>query len=269
MPGGGGRVQRGNERPPLVLIGALGEQLLELVDHQQQPRAAAADRSRCAVAPSGSPAGPRGRARAAWRAVSANPAGSASSPRRTAAASAPASGATRTASSSSGARVGVNTRHGHDAASGADASPAPRIRGSTPARSSDDLPAPDTPDTTSRPAPCRCRDIRSSTSAAAASRPKKNAASCSSNALSPRYGELLTRGAAAATVPACSRAAASASAASARPRAAATNSSRAGPARPSASASSTAVSLRAVRLTPRSRSLTDRGLSFAASASSS
>ena len=75
---------------------------------------------------------------------------------------------------------------------GADASPAPRIRGSTPACSSDDLPAPETPDTTSRPAPCSCRDIRSSSSVVAASRPKKNAASCSSNALSPRYGESIT-----------------------------------------------------------------------------
>ena len=37
VPGGGGRVQRGDERPPLPLLGALGEQLLELVDHQQQP----------------------------------------------------------------------------------------------------------------------------------------------------------------------------------------------------------------------------------------
>jgi hypothetical protein len=36
-PGGGGRVQRGDERPPLPLLGALGEQLFELVDHQQQP----------------------------------------------------------------------------------------------------------------------------------------------------------------------------------------------------------------------------------------
>ena len=52
-------------------------------------------------------------------------------------------------------------------------------------------------------------------------------------------------------------------------RAAATNSPRAGSARPSASASSPAVSLRAVRLMPRSRSLTDRGLRPAASASSS
>ena len=37
VSGGGGRVQRGDERPPLPLVGALGEQLLELVDHQQQP----------------------------------------------------------------------------------------------------------------------------------------------------------------------------------------------------------------------------------------
>ena len=141
---------------------------------------------------SGSSAGPLGCARAACRTVSANPAGSASSPRRTSAASVPASCATRTASSSSGARAGVNNRHGQDADPGADASPAPRSRGSTPARSSEDLPAPDTPDTTSSPAPFSCRDIRSSTWVAAASRPKKNAASRSSNALSPRYGESIT-----------------------------------------------------------------------------
>ena len=53
-----------------------------------------------------------------------------------------------------------------------------------------------------------------------------------------------------------------------RPRAAATNSDRAGSARPSAPASRTAVSWRAVRLMPRSRSLTDRGLTPAALASS-
>ena len=38
VPGAGGRVQRGDERPALPLIRALGEHLLELVDHQQQPR---------------------------------------------------------------------------------------------------------------------------------------------------------------------------------------------------------------------------------------
>jgi hypothetical protein len=65
------------------------------------------------------------------------------------------------------------------------------------------------------------------------------------------------------------RAAASICAVGACPRATATNSSRAGPARPSARASSSAVSLRAVRLIPRSRSLTERGLTLAASASSS
>ncbi len=54
-----------------------------------------------------------------------------------------------------------------------------------------------------------------------------------------------------------------------RPRAAATNTGRTGSARPSAAASNSAVSLRAVRLMPRSRSLTDRGLTPAASASSS
>ena len=63
--------------------------------------------------------------------------------------------------------------------------------------------------------------------------------------------------------------AASTSAAGARPRAAATNSARAGSARPSAPASNTAVSLWAVAWMPRSRSLTDRGDTPAASASSS
>ena len=142
--------------------------------------------------PAESPAAAPGCASAAWRAVSANPAGSASSPRRTAAASTPASPATRTANSSSGARAGVNNRHGQYAAPGAETSPVPRILGSTPARSSDDLPAPDTPDTTSGPVPFNCRDIRASTCVAAASRPKKNAASRSSNAFSPRYGESIT-----------------------------------------------------------------------------
>ena len=37
VPGGGGRVQREDERPPLPLLGALGEQLFELVHHEQQP----------------------------------------------------------------------------------------------------------------------------------------------------------------------------------------------------------------------------------------
>jgi len=56
--------------------------------------------------------------------------------------------------------MGVNTRHGHDAGAGAPASPAARIRGRIPARSSDDFPAADTP---SRPAPVNSRAIRSST----------------------------------------------------------------------------------------------------------
>jgi hypothetical protein len=185
VPGAGGRVQRGDERPPLPLLGALGEQLLELVDHQQQP-ALRQGLAALAAPSSPSPAGGGGRASAACRAGSANLAGSASSPRRTADASVPASSATRSASSSSGALVGVNTTHGHHAAPGATASPSARTCGSTPARSSDDLPAPDTPDTTKSPVPARPRDIRSSTCAVAASRPKKNAASRSPNALSPR-----------------------------------------------------------------------------------
>jgi hypothetical protein len=130
---------------------------------------------------------------AACRAVNVNPSGPAASPRRTSPASAPASGATRTASSSSGDRPGAKTAHGHDAAPGTPASPAPRSRGSTPARSSDDFPAPDAPDTTTTPAPpAAARDIRRSTSVAASSRPKKNAASRSSNAPSPRYGDSTT-----------------------------------------------------------------------------
>jgi hypothetical protein len=211
------------------------------------------------------PGGRYGRASAACRAVSANPSGSAASPRRTAAASAPASGATRSASSSSGARVGVNTTHGHHAAPSAAASPPAAIRGNTPARSNDDFPAPDAPDTTSSPTPPSSHDIRSSTWPAAASRPKKNAASCSPNTASPRYGEPAT---APGRGPALS-AAARTRAGGTVPRAAATNSSAAGPVRPSAPASSTAVSLCAVRLMPRSKLLTDRGDTPAASASSS
>ena len=69
--------------------------------------------------------------------------------------------------------------------------------------------------------------------------------------------------------PPARRTAVSTSAAGTRPRAAATNNARTGSARPSAPPSSTAVSLRAVRLMPRSRSLTDRGLRPAAFASSS
>jgi hypothetical protein len=56
--------------------------------------------------------------------------------------------------------MGVDTRHGHDAGAGAPTSPAARIRGRIPARSSDDFPAADTP---SRPAPVNSRAIRSST----------------------------------------------------------------------------------------------------------
>jgi hypothetical protein len=57
VPGGGGRVQGADERPPLPLIGALGEQLLELVDHQQQPapRCGLAALSRAAIPIPGRP----------------------------------------------------------------------------------------------------------------------------------------------------------------------------------------------------------------------
>jgi hypothetical protein len=66
-------------------------------------------------------------------------------------------------------RPGRGERHTRRrAAPGAAASPSARIRGSTPARSSDDLPAPDAPDSTSSPVPTRRRDIRSSSATAAA-----------------------------------------------------------------------------------------------------
>jgi hypothetical protein len=54
-----------------------------------------------------------------------------------------------------------------------------------------------------------------------------------------------------------------------RPRAASSNASRTDPVSRSASASKRAVSLRVVRVVPRSRSLTDRALMLARSASSS
>ena len=61
VPGGGGRMQGGDERPPLALICALGEQLLELVDHQQQPtlQRGLAAHSRGAIPISGRPGWPR------------------------------------------------------------------------------------------------------------------------------------------------------------------------------------------------------------------
>lgn len=62
-----------------------------------------------------------------------------------------------------GARDGVNKRQGQALAPGADARPAPRIGGSTPARRSEDLPTPDTPDPISRAGLFRRRDIRSCT----------------------------------------------------------------------------------------------------------
>ncbi len=111
---------------------------------------------------SGAPAGVHATVSADW-AVSAKPAGLAASRSRTPAASARASGATCVASSSSGLRPGVKTTDGHDAASGTPGSPAFRHRDSTPARSSEDFPAPDTPETTTSPVPAKRADMRSST----------------------------------------------------------------------------------------------------------
>ena len=106
----------------------------------------------------------------------------------------------------------------------------------------------------------RCSSSRPATSRTAAARPTKLVSAAENPCMPPA----VTGGASAAA----RRLAASTSPAGARPRAAATNTGRTGSARPSAPASSRAVSLRAVRLMPRSRSLTDRGLRPAASASS-
>ena len=143
-------VQRSDKRLPLLRRLAYRKQLLALVNHQRHPPLPGTwlprrfrGSQRCL--PGGQ--GETGRV--------------GGQPLRNAAASAPATGAIRTASSSTGLFPGVNIRHGHDAASGATASPASRNRGSTPARNNEDLPAPDTPDTTSIPIPpLRRADIR-------------------------------------------------------------------------------------------------------------
>src|SRR5262249_32576345 len=184
VPGGGGCVQRGDERPPRRLVGALGEQLLELVHHQQQSPRWLIPLRRGAVPIPGWPGWPSQGGLAVGECEPGR--------RRTAAAPAPAGGPPRGAGPPSGAGGGVTPARGPHAAPGASDSPAHRIRGSTPARSSDDFPAPETPDTTSRPTPASSRDIRSSTSMVAASRPKNNAASRSSNTASPRYGDAVT-----------------------------------------------------------------------------
>ena len=93
-------------------------------------------------------------------------------------------------------------------------------------------------------------------------------ASCASSAARP-VKLAISRGSVRVAAAAAPSPAASTCPAGSRPRAAASNSARCGPERPSAPASSRAVSWRAVRFTPRSRSLTDRGDRVAASASSS
>lgn len=82
---------------------------------------------------------------------------------------------------------------GHVADPGASANPLPRNSGSTPARSSEDLPAPDTPDTTTTEGAANRLDIRASNSVVALSRPQKNGASRSPNEFNPRYGNRLCR----------------------------------------------------------------------------
>jgi hypothetical protein len=80
MPSAGGCVQRGDERLPLCLIWALGEQLFELVDHQQQPaRRGLAAPGRQAIGISGRPGWPRqgglprGKGERLWRGVQPPP----------------------------------------------------------------------------------------------------------------------------------------------------------------------------------------------------
>ena len=102
----------------------------------------------------------------------------------------------------------------------------------------------------------------------AAAAPVTAPASCASSAARP-VKLAISRGSVRVAAAAAPSPAASTSSAGSRPRAAASNSARCGPVRPSAPASSRAVSWRAVRFTPRSRSLTDRGDRLAASASSS
>ena len=109
VPDGGRGVQRGDERAPLLLIRALGEQLLELVNHQQQlpavlRRRAVRVRRRAARVR-------RRAARLRQRRLSRGerePSRIGVKPAPHFGRIAPASLATRTASSSSGARAGVN-----------------------------------------------------------------------------------------------------------------------------------------------------------------
>jgi len=103
---GGSRVQGCDERLSLLLIGALGKQLLELVDHHQQPLRLLRRR------PIRIPCWQAWPRQGAWRAVRANPAGSASSPRRTAPASALCQGCHPHGQLVQRRMSRVNSRHG-------------------------------------------------------------------------------------------------------------------------------------------------------------
>ena len=198
--------------------------------------------------------------------IGASP-GAADSDRYTDTGSAPATSASCIASSRNGLPVGRITRRGHRC------DPGPRApaasRGINPALSSDDLPAPDSPATSSIPVPSSRPASRCTSWADQLAAPVKNPRVPLLEWHQPQIrASRATPGRQRQDRPR-PRTAASTSAAGARPRAAATNKGRTGSARPSAPASNSAVSLRAVRLMPRSRSLTDRGLRPAASASSS
>ena len=154
--------------PAVVSVLTRGEQLLELVDHQDQAR-----RRRRRAASAGAPdsvAGPRPVAvlTASSTSIGASP-GAADSDRYTDAGSAPATSASCIASSRSGLAVGRITRRGHRSDPGPSA-PAAR-RGINPARSSEDLPAPDSPATSRIPVPSSRSASRCTSWAASSPRP--------------------------------------------------------------------------------------------------
>ncbi|GAA3490936.1 hypothetical protein GCM10018987_50190 [Streptomyces cremeus] len=93
---------------------------------------------------------------------------------------------THRSSSLRGCAVGVHNATGHACDPGTGSSPR-RSAGTRPARSSEDLPAPDGAATTSGPVPARSASLASS-AAVARCRPKNHRASGMSKEASPRYG---------------------------------------------------------------------------------
>ena len=142
-------MQRRDERLPLDRVGvpARGEQLLELVDHQDQARRLAGCGTRPARCPQPRPAAVL---TASSTSIGASP-GAADSDRYTETGSAPAMSASCIASSRNGLAVGRITRRGHRSDPGPSAPAA--SRGIKPALSSEDLPAPDSPATSKHARP--------------------------------------------------------------------------------------------------------------------